>query len=121
MGTALAGADAIHPVRFIAFLMVAGLAARLKVKLPGVTGSMSVNLPFIMVAAAEMSLVEALIVGCLSNLVQCLPGSKQKFNWVQAMFNFSTMALAVGDTRLIYGLTQLFAYLSSYTISLALS
>src|SRR5215467_7513332 len=104
LGMAIANADAITPARFAAFLIVACLAARLKVKLPGVTGSMSVNLPFILVAAAEMSLVEALIVGCCSNLVQCLPrkGGK-KFNPVQAAFNFSTMALAVGTTYWIYG------------------
>ena len=46
-------------VRVASFLIVACLAARLKVKLPGLTGSMSVNLPFILVAAAEMSSSEA--------------------------------------------------------------
>jgi len=82
MGKALAGADAIHPVRFIAFLLVACLAARLKVKLPGVTGSMSVNLPFILVAVEEMGQLEALLIACLSSLTQCLPRDQRNFKWL---------------------------------------
>jgi hypothetical protein len=121
LGNAIFHANAIDAPRFVAFLLVACLAARLKVKLPGVTGTMSVNLPFILVAVAEMSLVEALIVGCLSNLVQCLPQSKQKFNWVQAVFNFNIMALAVGTTRWIYVSATLAADVSSPSLRLAIA
>ncbi|HEY6308933.1 MAG TPA: hypothetical protein VI488_21025 [Candidatus Angelobacter sp.] len=121
LGNAILHADAINAARFIAFLLVACLAARLKVKLPGVTGTMSVNLPFVLVAIADMSLVEGLIVGCLSNLVQCLPRSKQQFNWVQALFNFNTMALAVGTTRWIYGCAALAAYIPSSSLRLAIA
>src|SRR5437899_6514860 len=80
LGTAIAGGETLHPVRLISFVAVACLAARLKVKLPGLTGSMSVNVPFILVAAAEMGLAETLLVGCLSNLVQCLPRDRRKFS-----------------------------------------
>ena len=121
LGDAIFQANAIDTPRFVAFLLVACLAARLKVKLPGVTGTMSVNLPFILVTVAEMSLVEALIVGCVSNLVQCLPRSKQQFNWVQAVFNFNTMALAVGTTRLIYGSATLAADVPSSSLRLAVA
>jgi hypothetical protein len=121
LGDAIFQANAIDTPRFIAFLLVACLAARLKVKLPGVTGTMSVNLPFILLAVVEMSLVEALIVGCLSNLVQCLPRSKQQFNWVQAVFNFNTMALAVGATHWIYVSATLAAAVPSSSLRLALA
>ena len=89
-------------VRFVSFLLVACVAARLKVKLPGITGSMSVNLPFILVAAAEMSSSEALVIACFSTFVQCLPQVEQKVNAVQAIFNFANMALAVAATRLVF-------------------
>jgi hypothetical protein len=119
IGNAVFRANAIYATRLVAFLVVACLAARLKVKLPGLTGTMSVNLPFILVAAAEMSLAEALIVGCLSNLVQCLPRGKQKFIWVQALFNFSTMALAIGATRGLYESAALAAWVPSPSLRLA--
>jgi hypothetical protein len=121
LGTAIAGADAINAVRFVAFLLVACLAARLKVKLPGVTGSMSVNLPFILVAAAEMGHLEALLIGCLSNLVQCLPSNKRKFKWVQTSFNVCTMALAVEATRLIFRASFLGNYTASRSLRLAIA
>ena len=94
---------------FVSLLLMACLAARLKVKLPGITGNMSVNLPLILVSVAQMGLLEALLVGCVSNLVQCLPKAKQKFNFVQIIFNFGTMALAVGATRFIFRLPDLAA------------
>jgi hypothetical protein len=121
LGTAIAGASGIQPVRFIAFLLVACLASRLKMKLPGLAGNMSVNLPFILVAAAEMNLLEALIVGCLSNLVHCLPSDLRKFNWLRTSFNVCTMALAVGATRLIYGSSFLAAQVASHPLRLGIA
>lgn len=106
---------------FIAFLLVACLAARLKVKLPGITGNMSVNLPLILVSVAEMGMLQGLLVGCISNLVQCLPKAKQKLNLVQIVFNFGTMALAVSATRLIFGSPDLGAAISSPSLRLGIA
>ena len=102
LGNAVMHAASDNRLRFIVFLLVACVAARLKVKLPGVTGTMSVNLPFILVAVAQMNTAEAMVVGCMSTLVQCLPTAGKKFNGVQTLFNFCNMALAIGATRLLY-------------------
>lgn len=114
-------AQSFDQVRFASFLVVACLAARLKVKLPGLTGSMSVNLPFILVAAAEMTPSEALAVACFSTFVQCLPRATQKFNTVQAIFNFANMAMAVGATRFIFGQPALNNAISSHPLLLAVA
>jgi hypothetical protein len=108
-------------VRFASFLLVACLAARLKVKLPGITGSMSVNLPFILVAVAEMSFMEATAVACLSTLVQGLPRATQKFSADQATFNFCNMALAVAATRLAFGEPTLGRVIGSHPLLLSVS
>jgi hypothetical protein len=121
LGMAIANASAIRSIRFVAFLLVACLAARMKVKLPGVSGNMAVNLPFILVAVAEMSLLEALIVGCLSNLVHCLPSGGRKFNLLRTSFNVCTMALAVGATRLIDGSPFLATRVASHPLRLAIA
>jgi hypothetical protein len=102
LGDAILSAHSFYVLRFLSFLVVACIAARLRLKLPGLTGSMSVNLPFILVAVAEMSLPEALAVGCISTLVQCIPGRPKKLNVTQSLFNFSNMALAVASTRLVF-------------------
>src|SRR4051812_862295 len=75
-----------NPMEAIALLVVTLIASRLKVKLPGVTGSMSVNLPFILLAAGRLSMVEAVGIGCLAGLVQSYP-SKNGFQISKVLFN----------------------------------
>lgn len=85
------------------FLLIISVAAsRLRVKLPGLTGTMSMNLPFILIAIAHTGMLEALGVGCISTLVQSLPRAGKKFNWIQIVFNVANMALTVDAARLIY-------------------
>ena len=110
-----------NAVRFVSFLLVTCIAARLRVKLPGVTGTMSVNLPFILVAVAELNLAEALVVGCLSTIVQCLPQAQQKFNWTKGIFNFANIALAISATRLLYNSAALQSVIKSHPVLLAVA
>src|SRR3984885_368765 len=85
-----------HPAygRFTGTFLVALLAARLKVSLPKLTGSMSVNLPFILLALSELSLAEALLITATSTLVQCLwsEGAQQKP--MKLMFNVAVTLIA---------------------------
>ena len=83
-------------VCFLSFLIIALITSRLKVKLPGTNSNMSVNLPFILLAAVQLSPSEALAVAAISTLVQCLPKKGHKLQPVQVLFNVSTMAMAVG-------------------------
>jgi hypothetical protein len=106
---------------FILLLIISVVASRLRIKLPGLTGTMSMNLPFILIAVAQMSTVEGLGVGCLSTMAQCLPRAGRKFNWVQIVFNAASMALTVEATRLIYGSTQLNSIISSHPLLLSIA
>jgi hypothetical protein len=102
MGNAVLNAHSLANARCIALLLLAIVAARLKVKLPGLTGTMSVNLPFILLAAALLGTAEAVIVGFISTFAQCLPRERQKLNLVQVAFNCCAITLAVTAARLIY-------------------
>jgi len=98
-GVSAAGYAALHskisnPMETVALLVVTLLASRLKVKLPGVTGSMSVNLPFILLAAGRLSMIEAVIIGCLAGLVQSYP-SKQGFSASKVVFNTANLAVTL--------------------------
>ncbi len=57
---------------FICYLGIAILASRLKVNLPGITGTLSVNFLFILIGVLELSFTETLILGAVSMLAQCL-------------------------------------------------
>ncbi|HEY7406117.1 MAG TPA: hypothetical protein VIB39_21505 [Candidatus Angelobacter sp.] len=102
VGNAVLNAHSLANVQFIAILVLAVVAARLKVKLPGLTGTMSVNLPFILLAAALLGTTEAVLVGFISTFAQSLPQGRQKLNPVQLIFNCSAITLAVAAARIIY-------------------
>src|SRR5271167_519407 len=84
---------------FICYLGIAILASRLKVNLPGITGTLSVNFLFILVGILELSLTETLILGSVSMLAQCLYPERPKA--IQVTFNVCAAAVSTG---LAYGM-----------------
>jgi hypothetical protein len=80
--------------RFAGTFLVALLAARLKVSLPRLTGSMSVNLPFILLALSELSLAEALLITAASTLAQCLWSESSQQKPIKTMFNVGVTLMA---------------------------
>ena len=75
-GTCVLLYGAINPTskniaQFICYLLIAILAARLKVRLPGITGTMSVNFLFILLGILELGFAETLVLGTAATLVQC--------------------------------------------------
>jgi len=85
-----------HPAygRFAGTLLVALFAARLKVSLPRLTGSMAVNLPFILLALSELSLAEALLITGASTLVQCLWSDDSQQKPIKTTFNVAVTLMA---------------------------
>ena len=91
------------PVRFCAYLTIAILASRLKVRLPGIDGTMSVNFLFVLLAVMEMSLAETLLIGCAAGLAQCLWTPWQPNRVAKIVFNvFGMMANAVAASYWAY-------------------
>src|SRR5436190_10009218 len=89
--------------RFCCYLAVAILASGLKVQLPGIDGTMSVNFLFILLGVMELSLPETLLIGCTSALVQCLWQPRQKLVTAKVVFNvFGMMANAIGISYFAY-------------------
>ena len=103
-----------HTLHLSYALAVAALAAatsRMKVKLPGINGNMSVNMPFLLIAVVNLSAVEAVAIACVSTLVQCWPKPESRFKPVQMLFNLSMMACAatffLGQTAPVAGIITL--------------
>ena len=51
------------PIKFLCYVTVAFLASFLKIKLPGINGTMSVNFLFILLGVLEMSFGETVVIG----------------------------------------------------------
>ena len=89
--------------RFACYLLVAVLASSLKIQLPGIDGTMSVNFLFILLGILELSLPETLLLGCTATLAQCLFGTRQKPVPIKIVFNvFSMMANAIALSYFAY-------------------
>ena len=81
--------------RFFCYLAVAVLASGLKVQLPGIDGTMSVNFLFILLGVMELSLPETLVIGCAATLVQSVWQARSRPDPVKVLFNiFGMMANA---------------------------
>jgi diguanylate cyclase (GGDEF)-like protein/putative nucleotidyltransferase with HDIG domain len=82
-------------MRFLCYLAVAVLASGLKVQLPGIDGTMSVNFLFILLGVMELSLPETLVIGCTATLVQSAWQARNKLDPIKVVFNvFGMMANA---------------------------
>jgi hypothetical protein len=113
--------DWLNQYQFLALLVISAVASRMKVKLPGITGNMSVNLPFILIAAAQLSLFEGLAVAVVSSAVQSFPKPRNKFSAVKLLFNVNTMVLASGASALLWHRGHLAGHAWSGSLALVMS
>jgi diguanylate cyclase (GGDEF)-like protein/putative nucleotidyltransferase with HDIG domain len=88
------------PVQAICYLLVAILAARMKVRLPGITGTMSASFLVILIAVVELGFPEALLIGCATSLAQSF--SESRLRPVQTAFTVCATAVAIGATEYAY-------------------
>lgn len=96
---------AVHPrsrniAEFICYLGIGILASRLRVTLPGITGTLSVNFLFILVAIAELSYSEAMTLGAVSMLAQTLYPNRP--NAIQLTFNVCAGSVSTALAYFVY-------------------
>src|SRR5437879_6265467 len=92
----------LHTSYALAILALAAATSRMKIKLPRIDGNMSVNLPFLLMAVVNLSALEAVLIACVSTVVQCWPKPGSKFKPEQMLFNVSMMAFATSMANLIW-------------------
>jgi hypothetical protein len=110
----------LHMPLALAVLALAAASSKMKVKLPGIDGTMSVNLPFLLTAAVSLSSAEAVLVACISTAVQCWPRKDAKFKPQQMAFNLSMMAFASSAASLMFH-AQSFSNWNSGPLGVALA
>src|SRR3954464_760089 len=120
-GLAVLAYAAIHPTsrdiaKFICYLLVALLASRLKVHLPGITGTMSVNFLFILLGILELSFAETLVLGSTAIMVQCF--YRDRPSAVQVTFNICSSAISIAVAYEVYNLTLFQGHMASHIILL---
>ena len=92
----------LHLPYGLAILALAAATSRMKVKLPGIDGNMSFNLPFLLTAAVSLSTLETVAITLISTGVQCWPRHDAKFKPQQFVFNLSMMSFASSIASLVF-------------------
>jgi diguanylate cyclase (GGDEF)-like protein/putative nucleotidyltransferase with HDIG domain len=106
-GTCVILYSAIYPTsrniaQFICYLLIAILAARFKVRLPGITGTMSVNFLFILLGVLELGFTETVVLGTAALMVQCF--YRDRPSPIQVTFNLCASAFAIAVAYNLYHL-----------------
>jgi diguanylate cyclase (GGDEF)-like protein/putative nucleotidyltransferase with HDIG domain len=82
------------PARFVFFLSISLLASLLKVRLPGVTGTMSVYFLFLLVCVAQLPAGETVLIGAASTTLQCYWHTRRRPALFQVLFNVANTSIA---------------------------
>jgi putative nucleotidyltransferase with HDIG domain len=88
--------------RYLSYYAIALLASGMKVTLPSVSGTMSMNFLFVLIGIAEFSLSETLVMGCFGILVQSVFHAKNRLRAVQVIFNVASMACSIQISYGVY-------------------
>ena len=102
IGDAVLQGQGWHPWLASALLLAAVGTSRMKVSIPGVTGSMSVNLPFLLMSVITLSATESILIACACAVMQTLPKDGGKLVPVRVLFNVSMMTFASGVSGLLF-------------------
>src|SRR6202011_4949971 len=82
------------PVKFAGYLGAALLASSLKVSLPSIEGTLSVNFLFTLLGILELSLPETLLIGLASTLAQSYWKPARRLKLIQLVFNVSQVTVS---------------------------
>jgi hypothetical protein len=99
--------ESADPVRFTIYLLLALVASTLKVRLPGVTGTMSMNFLFILIGVSQLSFSENLVLGAVATATQCVWKSKTRPGIPQVLFNIAALTMAITSAHFIYHLPRI--------------
>ena len=84
-----------NALRLAAFAVAAIIASGMKIRLPGIFGTLSMNYIVIIVALEELSVGAAVSVGIVSTLAQCFIHAETRPKWFQVLFNAAGIPLPV--------------------------
>ena len=106
--------------QLVLLLAAAALSSRFKVKLPGMTSSMSGNLPVILLGVTQLGLFASLLVAVTAAVAQSYSGGN-KTKPIQFLFNACTLLNATGLAYLAYHSQIFAARATAHTMSLVLA
>lgn len=106
-------------LKFGGFLMVAIFSSGLRIRVPGVTGTLSLTFLFVLFGIIQLTPSETVVLGVLVTLIQCYWNQPQRPRIAQVLFNITSMALAIFATERVYNAPWLIAGNTDIALRLA--
>jgi putative nucleotidyltransferase with HDIG domain len=103
-GTAFFHWQSHDPVKFVCYLLAALLASSLKVTLPSIEGTLSMNFLFTLLGILEMSLPETLLIGLAATLGQVFWKPTKRPQPIQLIFNVAQVTVSSAAAYAAYHL-----------------
>jgi hypothetical protein len=107
--------------QLVLLLAAAVLSSRFKVKLPGMTSSMSGNLPVILLGITQLGLLASLLVAIAAAIAQSYSSGGNKTKPIQFVFNACTLLNACGLAYLVYHSQVFGGHATAHTMPLVLA
>src|SRR5258708_6425966 len=89
-------------LKFSCYCVISLIASRLKVNLPEISGTVSVNFLFILIGIVELNFSETLIIGCLAITAQCFFSGSGWPRPSRLLFNVCNSSTAIWAAYFIY-------------------
>jgi diguanylate cyclase (GGDEF)-like protein/putative nucleotidyltransferase with HDIG domain len=99
---AVADWESPNLLKYAGYLTIAVLSSGLRITVPGVTGTLSLNFLFVLIGILELTASETVVMGTLLVLIQCFWNQPRRPRPAQILFNVSAMALAVAAADWVY-------------------
>jgi diguanylate cyclase (GGDEF)-like protein/putative nucleotidyltransferase with HDIG domain len=85
-------------LRFVCYLLISTLVSGFKVRLPGITGTMSTNFFFVLICVATLRMPETLTIAVVGTVLQCVWNAKTRPSLTKLAFNVASISTAVAAT-----------------------
>jgi putative nucleotidyltransferase with HDIG domain len=89
-------------LKYTGFLLMAVCCSGMRISVPGMPGTLSLNFVFVLFGLVDLSSSETVVMGTIVTLVQCLWNRQRKARQAQVIFNTCAMAVAISVTEQLY-------------------
>src|SRR6185312_3797732 len=91
-----------HPIQFWCYFAVTLMTSGLKIRLPMVLATLSVNFLFILLGIVQFSLPEAIVLGVAGTIVQCLWRPRSRPKAIRIAFSACSVGMAIMAAHTVF-------------------
>ena len=108
-------------VKYTGFLLMAVCCSGMRISVPGMPGTLSLNFIFVLFGLVDLSASETVVLGAIVTVVQCLWNHERKARRAQVIFNTSVMTVAISLTEQVYRSSWLIGHQVDPSLRLAIA